>query len=285
MLAHVPVVMGIAVATIIAVVLGVAAVIVYFKGARADKPWGTPLLVLLVIGAVVAVFAERLKLGQRMRRSGRRFQSAKLIGKGLQGKIEDGANVVIFRYPVASETMPEGEMPMPPEAEGEMPDIPTVEEQVAEMKKNWEEAIESNAGVDINIIACEVPQTGQEMMMISPEMPGDARAFSVVLEQYKDQGVDAWISFVGVPRSMRGGWDLHNMSSLKWDKPPVAAAELGVYYDPALVKKWMQDGLLDVATIHPSTKSPDMEVITKDNLDALPAEPPVQMGPPPGAGG
>jgi uncharacterized integral membrane protein len=158
MLAHVPVVLGIAVATIIAVVLGIAAVVVYFKGARADKPWGTPLLVLLVIGAVVAVFAERLKIGQRLRRSGRRFQSAKLMGQGLQGKIEDGANVVIFRYPVATETMPEGEMPAPPEGE-DMPDIPTVEEQVEEMKKNWKDAIEGNAGVSINIIACDVPET------------------------------------------------------------------------------------------------------------------------------
>jgi hypothetical protein len=123
------------------------------------------------------------------------------------------------------------------------------------------------------------------MMMLSPEMPGDARAFSSVLEKYKDQGVDAWISFVGVPRNMQGQWDLHNMSTRNWDSPPVAAAELGVYYDPQLVRRWIQDGLLDVATIHPSTKSPDMKVITKDNLDELPDKPPVQLGPPPGGQG
>lgn len=238
---------------------------------------GVKALSLPAISAMLMRY-QALAIGRPVTaRPNRRFQSARLLGKGLRGKISDGAKIVIFRYPVATETMPEG---FDEESDVE---IPTVEEQVAQMKKNWEGAIEEGCGVDIQIVACEVPRTRQEMMMISPEMPGDARAFSKVLEEYKDRGIDAWISFVGVPRSRRGPWDLHNMSSLKWDDPPLAAAELGVYYDPELVKKWIEDGLLDAATIHPSTRSPDMVVITRKNLEELPDEPPVQLGPPPGA--
>jgi hypothetical protein len=273
--------MGIAVATIIAIILGIAAVVVYFKGARADKPWGTPLLVLLVIGAVVAVFAERLDIGSSIGRRRRRFQSARLLGKGLKGKIDDGAKVLIFRYPVATETMPEEEMPPPPEGV-DVPEMPTVEEQVAEMMKNWKDAIEDGAGVSIEIVGAEIPAVPEHMMMMGPEYPGDARAFNAVLEKYKDEGIDAWISFVGVPRTMQGRWDLHNVASQKWSPRPLIGAELGVYYEPGMVRRWINDGLLDAAAIHPSTKSPDMEVVTKDNLDVLPNEAPVQMAPPPG---
>ena len=164
-----------------------------------------------------------------------------------------------------------------------MPDIPTVEEQVAEMKENWKNAIEDGSGVSIEIVGCEVPDVPDQMMMMGPEYPGDARAFSSVLKKYENEGIDAWISFVGVPRTMNGQWDLQNVVSHKWSKPPAVAAELGVYYEPQMVKQWIQDGLLTAATIHPSTKTPDMKVITKDNLDELPSEPPVQLAPPPGA--
>ncbi len=291
MVDHIPIVLGISMFTILAVILGVAAVVVYFKGAKPEKPWGAPLLALLVIGAVASVICREMEVGKpdpaRLR-----FQSARLVGQGLRDKISDGARVLIFRYPLPEEmempggpsTPPPREAPRGPEGMGNVPGEmrpPTIEEQVEEKKKQWEKAIEEGAGgIDIEIVGCEVPDMPPEEMM-PPEYPGDALAFSNVLEKYRDKDIDVWISFVGLPRKRNGDWALSDVVGPDWSEPPLVAADLGLYYEPDVVRQWIQDGLLDVAAIHPTTKSPVMEVITDDNLDSLPAKRPIDKLPPP----
>jgi hypothetical protein len=169
----------------------------------------------------------------------------------------------------------EGKESVPPDMRG-----PTPEERVEEKKKEWEKAIEKGAGVDIEIVGCEVPDMPPEQMM-PPEYPGDAAAFSRVLKKYKNKNIDVWISFVGLPRKKNGDWALSDVVGRNWADPPLVAADLGLYYSPDTIRQWIRDGLLDVAAIHPTTKSPEMVFITEKTLDSLPEKPPIKHLPPP----
>lgn len=279
MVEHVPMVLGINMFTIVAVILGILAVIVYFKGARPEKPWGAPLLALLVIGAVAAVICERMDVGEKDY-SRYHLQSARLIGRGLKGKISNDARILIFRAPVEYEFEAPDARPAPPpsnveDMENVPPEMrrPTVEERVEEKKKEWEKEIEKAAGVNIEVVGCEVPDISLEKMR-PPEYPGDAIAFSNVLEEYRDEDIDAWISFVGLPRDAEGNWALKDVSSHDWADPPLVAADLDRVFQPDVLRQWFKDGLIDVAAIHPVLKSPDMIVITKETLDEIPEKAP-----------
>lgn len=255
MSAHNPIVVGVVgVWTIVPVLLGIAAVVVYFVGARPGKPWGVPLLVLLVLGCVAGLLADRLNIGRRIERARLRHRSQRLMGEGLKDDLSDGAKVLIFRRPLPEE-MEAGEV---------LPD----HEKVMEKKQRWKEAMEDGAGVTIDIVACVPPQPHGELTLGSLfTEPGDARAFSRVLEKHKDEGIDAWISFIGAPRpvGVEGTRDLHNVTSYDWPNPPKVGIEMNSYYRPNLLREWFEDGLVDAVV--DSYHRPDGALVTADTLD------------------
>jgi len=268
------------VGTIIAVVLGVLAVVVYFTGARPQKPWGTPLLVLCVIGAVVAVVLQQTGLGRLGRPRIEPYRNMRLLGEGLKDAgLKDGAKIVIIRHPVDAEMMfgfpgPEGEVPPG------MEDMPTVEESVAEMKKACKEQFEKGAGISVEIVGLERPSVPDEMMMGPPEMIGDAEAFSAVLRKYEGQGIDAVVSMVGLPRRLDRdmSWDLESVCIYNWGNQPMVAADLSMQYDPVKLREWFDKDMIHAVVLYPSTKVTERKVITKNNLDELPTESPLGPG-------
>ncbi|MFP4027169.1 MAG: hypothetical protein ACLFWL_05205 [Candidatus Brocadiia bacterium] len=281
--------------TIIAVILGVVAIIVYIVGARPQKPWGTPVMAICVIGAVAAVFAQQFDLFEKAgRRRGPRYMELQKMGEGFKGQLSEGARVIIFRTPY--EMMEPGMMPPPEEMpEGtsseeyrkEMEDMRAqMEEQKVKQTKEMEKAFEKGLGADIELVACTAPKVkgakpGMEMADAAGPMGNfPAPAFSRVLDKYKDQGLDAWISTIGLPRAMDEEFSpqLQYVSSFKWSNPPAVGVHVGMAYNPAEIKGYMGHDKLDVAVLQDMKgEGKNVEriwkVITKDTLSELPAEP------------
>jgi hypothetical protein len=156
---------------------------------------------------------------------------------------------------------------------------------LANMEADWKKALEQSIGKEITLVGTEAPDMGEEAYMAYPEYPGDARAFSAVLEKYRDQDIDAWISLMGVPTSKQGQRELEKLALYDWEDPPLGAVSLSVYYDPANVRRWLEDGLLHAVALHPTAKSPEIKAYTRENLSELPSEAPYGGSPPaPGAG-
>lgn len=251
--------------SIIAVVLGVAAVFVYFKGAKPEKPWGVPVLVLLVIGAVAAVIVPRTNIWRNaMRGRVERYSGMRMAGEALKGELAKGAKVLIIRYGMDPEMM----MMEAPPSDGEMP---TQEEMLQRQRKQVKRALENGLGSSVEIVGYDAPGLSEQYGDIGQS----AEAFNTVLEKYSDKNIDACISMVGLPRSGAGEVELDKLALDNWSPSPLVVADVGLQYDPAILRNYIADGLLYGVVLHPSTRSADQIIVTRENLGDLPEKSPV----------
>ena len=133
--------------------------------------------------------------------------------------------------------------------------------------------------VKIQVLGCEIPESAKNGGIPSldqPVYPGGAEAYSSVLEKYEERGIDAIFSFSGVPRKSGGKWDLGDFSIYNWAQPPLFLVELGLSYDPDMVRMSIEKGRVHAATIIVGSKPLEMKVITKDNLGELPVGSPIE---------
>jgi len=269
---------------VLAVAFGVVALVSYFAGVRKGAAWGQGAVVLFTILAVACVFARTFKVGTGPGRVDV-YKNARLIGQGLKGQLKDGARVVILRQAMLpGEGMFGPGMPPPPTAGGAggppgVPGMPDMEKMVKDQEQGWQKALSSGAGVSVIVVA-SVPVAG-EMAMPGGPFPGTAADFSKALEAVmeKNPNVDCWISMIGLPRNMTSGeFELDKVSIYQKEKPPLAAVDVNVYYDPAKIRQWIQEGKLACAVVMPTLTKPEQKVITKANLNELPEKSPMPEG-------
>jgi len=266
---------------VLAVAFGVVALVSYFAGVRKGAAWGQGAVVLFTILAVACVFARTFKVGTGPRRFDA-FKGARLVGEGLKGQLKDGARVVILRQAMLpGEGMFGPGMPPPPGVGGPpgMPGMPDMAKMVKEQEQGWQKALSAGAGVSVTIVA-SVPVAG-EMAMPGGPFPGTAADFSKALEAVmeKNPDIDCWISMIGLPRNMTSGeFELDKVSLYQKEKPPLAAADVNVYYDSAKLRQWIQEGKLACAVVMTALDKPIQKVITKANLNELPEKSPMPEG-------
>jgi len=263
--------------TVVAVLAGVGAVAAYIKGARPQKQWGKPALAACVGVAVLALLARQAGCDRRVGKPDipREAASAvmQLIGKALEGKLGEGARVVVIRAPYGGETLAATQ-----EAGADSSSDPAA--QVAEkLQRQWQKGLEEGLGVSVQIVGSETSRA----FMAGPHAMS-AATFSELLDGYRDKNIDAWVSLVGIPGALAGGSDLEQVSSFGWQKRPLVAADVGLSYDPKALRRYIEDGLLEAALVRVSRDSAEMRVITKRNLGDLPIGPPMPAAGNRGAG-
>lgn len=253
--------------SILAVLLGVAAVIVYIKGAKPEKPWGKPLLVILVLGAVLSVVLPRTRMWKEaMRPHVERYKSIKMLGEALRDDLNPGAKVVFIRYRMDPEMM----MMEAETSEGDEP--PTHEEMLQQRRSEVRSALESGLEFSVDVIGYDPPGLTDSY----DERGQNADAFNEVLEKYADNNVDVIISQVGLPRNEDGATEIDRLNLNAMPADVVFATDVGLQYQPDDLKNGLEKGVIDAVVLHPSTKSPERIVVTKSNLGDLPAESPIK---------
>ncbi len=277
---------------LIAILLGVAAIVVYVKAVRYDKEWGTPVMTLLVLGAVVAVILPMTGMERRMqqRRWERlRFESERLLGEALAPHLSEGSNILLVLSPDAIYEIQETlryreEMEHMDEPPPEMEDMPTVEEYLAGKSREFQEAFEEGSRFSVNIVASVVPGLDPEDPYTeAPDMYMenlDYESFNEILEPYENQNIEAIVSMAGLPRyhDRDTGEEVFELEFLdcfeEWaDTPLFAAANLGLRYDPDILREYIQDGILTAAVVFLEAGG-DRKIITTENIEELPDSPP-----------
>ncbi|MFW5923256.1 MAG: hypothetical protein ACOCSQ_02615 [Planctomycetota bacterium] len=252
---------------IIPVAFGVGALVVYFKGAKKDKPWAKPLMTLLVLGAVVSVILPRTRAWREMTRPRvEKHQAIRMMGDVLKDQLPDNPRVLVIRYQIDPE-MEMMEMPS-----GDEEDMPTQEEMREERKAEVKEAFEKGFGKKVEIVGYEPPGLTEEYL----EEGETAAEFNRVIAEYEDDDVDLLISAIGLPRDRDGNIELDELTISDLGSDVLFFADIGLQYDPDELRSFIEDDLLDGAVIHPSTRSPERRVITSDTLKDLPEEPPIE---------
>lgn len=254
--------LGLQVSTVLGAGLSAAAVVVYYTLARHHKPGGVPLMVVLVVGAVGALVAGELGFDSAPDAEQRQRLAAERIGRKLTGRISEGARVLLFRPPVDAEWVSE-DAPLP---EGAAP----ASEAAARLERELQHSIERGAGVGVEVVASGMPRVGTEAYPDLEErsVTQPSEAWSEALEPYREAGIEAWISFAGLPA------DLEAVTSHQWSEPPLVAARLGdaqpqppEWYDR--VRRWIESGRLHVAVVPDPIEAGRMVTVTAENLDAL----------------
>lgn len=250
-MAYGTVVLGGTITTGLSVILGVAALVGYFAGTRRQRPWGTPVLFICAIAAVGVLVGGRLLGGRRretFRVPGR--EAARLLGRGLSEDLTDGARVVVLRR------MLEGEDPLNPP----MQDLMPLEKRQARTRESIETALESGAGVNVQLVGCEPVMSAQMGAGAS-----DPKEFASILQKHRGGGIDAWISLAGLPSSSRGG--LQAVGTHTWDRPPAVGADVDISYDPDVLRDYFRRGLLDAVVLYARTGEQGRILVTSaDNL-------------------
>ncbi|MFW6457574.1 MAG: hypothetical protein ACOC0A_04690 [Planctomycetota bacterium] len=249
-------------ATITAVGFSVAALGVYFKGAKPGKPWGKPVLALLVIAAVISVVLPRTELTLARHET---HEAVTMLGDAMREDLSPGAEVLFVRYQIDPEMMMV-EMEEY-EDEGEW----TKEEIIGQQLGEVESAFERGLGYSVEIIGYDPPSLTDSYEASAR----DAEAFNKVLKKYADQNVRACISMAGLPRDKEGEVQVDDLMFDQMPSNMLFVADLGFRYEPDEVEKWINDGVLDAVVLHPSIGRVDRVVITSDNLEELPAESPM----------
>jgi len=271
---------------------------------QAHKKPGRTLVVVIVVALVVVGAAVVLVVAHRRAEDWRApYRNVRLLGEALKGKLPKDARALIFRAPGVLEMMPSGIM-KPPGGPGtdfrkllETDFRKITQEEEAPMKA----AFEKGAGVTIVLVANVAPQVGEggyRAMGAGGSVPADG--YNAVLKNYEGK-LDAVVLTAGVPVSEQFQWELGKLSCYNWSKKPLVVADVGVFYDPALLKQWISTRLLEGVVLLAAPTEPEepakIKLITKANLGEMPARAPMQMptmmpglraappaGPPAGAG-
>jgi hypothetical protein len=172
-------------------VLFIGVLVSYFGGVKGGRAWGTPLLMLCVLGLVVAVVLRATGVrrasgsgsAERMRGS-EPYEAAKLIGEGLKGGLERGARILVFvsnydAYPKDPQTY-------------------------VKTKEDWQRGLAEGLGDDtIQIVGYVIPAEDTSL-----SYSGFADYFAMRLRNYPD--VAAMVSFTGLPPDIdrMGGYEL-----------------------------------------------------------------------------
>lgn len=227
---------------LIAVLLGVAAIVVYVKAVRYDKKWGTPVMTLLVLGAVVAAILPMTGLERRMaERSAEqhRFARKRMLAEALAPHLSDGANILLVSP-----------------------------EHRAEETGEFKEAFEEGAGFSVNIAETVI---SDRAAMNEP----DSYTFNEAIAPHEDEDIDAIISLTGLPHypdedTGEKVYELEDLECVDWAEPPLfAASQLGYKYDPDVLRDYIQEELLTAILVALEPGSEEI-LITSDNLDDLP---------------
>jgi len=246
---------------IIAVSLGVSAIVIYLTLARHGKRWAQFLVAILVIGAAAAALmpvAARSTASMHDEAPDPALAALRLLGEGLRGKLDPGAPVVIIRDPMdVSEFDPSAERKGP---FGLMRPSRVVA---------WEKALREGAEVEVKVIACLPPSAGYRTGM---DRPADAAAFSQVLDEFRE--ARAWISLAGLPVSSYGKGELEDVTAFRRYEPPLAAACVMRRRRPRELKRWLTGGQLQAVVLcdPPDFRNPALAV--RGDMKALDEKPP-----------
>lgn len=254
-------------ASVIAVAFGGAALVVYFKGAKKDKPWAKPLMALLVLGAVVSVILPRTPFWKEMTRPRvERNKGVRMMGEALRKRLPFEPRVLVIRHKID----PQMQMTEMPSQTGE--EQTTLEGIREKGRKEVKEAFEKGFGREIVMVGYEPPGLTEEYF----DQSLSTAEFNRVFSEYQNEGIDLCISMIGLPKGPDKSAELQDMALSDLGPDVLFFADLGLKYDPDELRAYIQDGLLDGAVIHPSTASRERRVITRDTLEQLPDEPPTE---------
>ncbi len=247
-------------ASIVALAFGVGALVAYFKGAKPEKPWGKPVLAVLVFGAVSSVVVPQTRLWKEFKPGRESYRSIRMMGEALRDDLTPGANVLIIRYPINRELM---SMEMDSRA-GD--DTLNHKETVKKKRAAVTAALERGLGYEVDVVGFVPPGLKDSY----GERGERVQAFNKVLAHYGDRDLDACISMVGIPGSATERYDPEKIAFEKLPPDIVLGADMKLRYTPDAVNDLLADGALDVVVLHPSRRSAKQVVITRNNLRDLP---------------
>ena len=253
------------------VVLAVAALVVYVKGVRYDKSWATPVMTLLVLGAVVAVILPRTpqwRRRQMARRMGPSYESVEYLAEKLAPQLSDGARVLVLRDLVEAEMMElEDE-----EYFNDDYSVPTVEESVSEISEGIARAFRRGAGFDIEIVANVPPKLDAydyDDYYILIEEP-TVGALDDAIAPYEDD-LDLIISMINLPGQPYDGiYELEYLAFYDWANVPLFAWDAGRIEDSEVIRNYIEDGLLAAVAFRHPDREIGLMAVSQDNLGELP---------------
>lgn len=233
---------------VIAAVLGVLAVVVYFAGVRSGKAWGTPLLVLLILGAVVVTILPLTSLRQRAQL--RDWEKAhvtrletigEMLGQELASELSPGAKVLIIG--TASDS---------------------------EVKRG----LERGAGFEVSIVDSVILTAGERepgYNMPSARIPHTAASFNATIHPYENDDLDLIISTIGMPAydEAAPAYELERLSCFDWAKAPMFATDVGGRFNADMLREYIRQGLLSAVLIR-AIPGGDRTAIGADNVDDIP---------------
>lgn len=247
---------------VLACVLGLAAVAVYLKGVKYEKPGATPVMVILVLAAVVSVLLPYTGLRQRRierRFEQRRHEDVRLLGAQLSAQLSEGAVVLAVRHPIYEEVAYDKSM----FDEDDMRDLEQKRAEREEDNALIKERFEEGAGF------------GVELIVASPDYDYDymnADQFNATLEPYRNEGVELVLSLMGMPQVWEAGqetYQLERLDCFEWSRAPLFAAVVGARYDSDRLREYIDDALLSAVALHGGEEL-GLMVVGADNVEELP---------------
>lgn len=233
---------------IIAAVLGAGALGVYVTAVKKGAPWGTPVMALLVVLAVITVFLPYTVLGdaiERRRHVAARERPWEMLGQELAGDLPEGAKVVVV------DVLTGGDM-MQKQQRG----TEAFREEKTEDVRPHIEALESAAGVGVELVTA-----------VTPEEPGQVGApdFNAVLRDFEGEGIDLVISQAGLPQ-YEGRYELEDLECFGWDPAPLFVADVGGSFEAPELRDYMEEGLLSAVML---SHDGEPQVVGSDNVEDL----------------
>jgi len=292
---------------VLAILMLLAGAACYLTGVRHHKPWGTPAVVLFMIGAIAAGVLHLVALPLFGLAAVAAYQWGvkrhKLWGApatGLCALLAIVLTVVGHSHgrPATGQQRQESQpvyavgkalrgklrngaevfilrQPLTCEtARYQVPPPPGLAEmerlerrELRQREREFQEALSEAVGVRVKLVGSAFPVRSGEA---SGQMLSDAKAFSEILDKHPN--ISAWISLMGMPTCADGRWELDQVSTFERAKPPLVAVD--VMGPPeglaaAHLRKWIESGLLEAIVYTPPGLNAEPKVITKQNVNEL----------------
>lgn len=246
--------------SVLTILAGAAAVLTYFLGVRPGRSWGQPTFLALVVctlGLALLQFAGGAGGGGGS--GGARYESLQWMGESLQGELSQGAKILIFRRQLGRAFMPAEDASE--EGDGEV----GTDQMIAERRNEAKRAFERGFGAKIELVGFELPQ-------FRGAYSQSAAAFNRVFEQYREAGIDLWVSLVGMPLGRKGELQLASLVCQDWDPKPMGMVDLQLPYETATLRDLLKGGLIDGVVPGDAASRSKARVITVANLSDLDGE-------------
>lgn len=250
---------------VLAIFLGIAALIVYVAAARQNKPWGTPVMATLAVAAVIAVALPHTPLSMSLQRGGSndlRDQSLELLGQKLAPRLSPGDRILVIDN---ADTLNEYEDQWRVTSADTQDGTPGLDEWMSRRKEEDRVSIEAafadGAGVDAHVVDIVYPPAADE----------EARAFDQALAPYDAGDVDLVISLIGLPSVMATDREpevVYQLDEVRFFTSPDAPLLAATLYpsNPGMLQRYLQQGPLAAVVL---TMGDGPVAVDADDTDVL----------------